>query len=417
MCCGVAERNVTPSTPPLGGDFRRFWFAAAASNLGDGIRFGALPLLALTLTDDARLIALVSASTMLPWLLFGPIGGALVDRQDRRRLMVTAQLLRAVLALTLTLLIATDTVSIWWVVIIAFGLGSGEVIVDSSSQAAIPQLVAADQLDRANGQLIAAITVLDQVAGVALGAALFSVATSLPFAIDGVTFVVGAALVLTVRRPLQGARTSDSRLRDDIAEGMRFLFKHQFLRSMMASVAISNLAGNLAFGVLVVLLVDELGASPATFGAVLGVGALGGVLGSLLAARLTERFGRKRVLTTLPAALAATHLVNATATSVWVVAGSLFVSGFTIVCFNVPGQSIRQTVTPEPLLGRVVASFRMVGMGAAPVGAMLGGFVTQATDVRAANLLAAAIAVVSWLLLIGALRHLDDALAASPPPN
>lgn len=405
---------MTSPVTPLGGDFRRFWFAAASSNLGDGIRFGALPLLALTLTDDARLIALVSASTMLPWLLFGPIGGAMVDRQDRRRLMVIAQLIRAALAIVLTLLIATDTVSIWWVMIIAFGLGSGEVIVDSSSQAAIPQLVAADQLDRANGQLIAAITVLDQVAGVALGAALFSVATALPFAVDGVTFVVGAALILTVRRPLQGSRTEDTRVRDDITEGMRFLFGHRLLRSMMASVAVSNLAGNLAFGVLVVLLVDELGASGATFGAVLGVGALGGVLGSLLAARLTERFGRKRVLSTLPAVLVATHFVNATAGSVWVVAGSLFVSGFTIVCFNVPGQSIRQTVTPEPLLGRVIASFRMVAMGAAPIGAVIGGFVTQATDVRVANLLASAITVVSWLLLLAALRHLDDALAVSP---
>lgn len=327
--------------------------------------------------------------------------------------MVIGQLGRAVLAGVFTVLIATDTVNIWWVVILAFGLGVGEVIVDSSSQAAIPQLVSADQLDRANGQLIAATTVLDEVLGVALGAALFGLATGLPFAVDGLTFIVGAVLVLSVHRPLQGPRNNQSRVRDDISEGARFLFGHRFLRSMMASVAISNLAGNLAFGVLVILLVDELGASGATFGAVLGVGALGGVIGSLLASRLSERFGRRRVMTVLPPVLVATHLVNAAAGSVWVVAGSLFVSGFTIVCFNVPGQSIRQTVTPEPLLGRVIATFRMVAMGAAPIGAVVGGFVTRAADVRVANLLAAAITAVSWIILLAALRHLEEALSTA----
>lgn len=99
-------------TSSLGRDFDRFWLAAAVSNLGDGIRLGALPLLAVTLTDDARLIALVSAATMLPWLVLGPIGGVLVDRRNRRSLMVGAQLFRAALVGGLTIGIASDTVSI-----------------------------------------------------------------------------------------------------------------------------------------------------------------------------------------------------------------------------------------------------------------------------------------------------------------
>ncbi len=412
--CGAAAREVTSPTRPLGGDFRRFLAAAAVSNLGDGIRLGALPLLALSLTDDARLIALVSAATLLPWLVFGPLGGALVDRHDRRCLMVGGQFARAVVVGGLAALIATDTVNIWWVVIAAFGLGVGEVVVDSASQAAIPQLVPDNELDRANGQLIAAMTVFDQVVGVALGAALFGLATGLPFIVDALTFVVGATLVLTVRSPLQGTRSQTTTVRADIAEGMRFLFRHKLLRSMMTSVAISNLAGNIGFAVLVILVADELGATGGAFGLVLGAGAIGGVLGSLVASRLAERFGRRRVLIVLPPVLTVTHLANAVATEVWMIAASLFVSSFTIVCFNVPGQSIRQTATPEPLLGRVVATFRMVGMGAAPLGAVIGGFVTQAADVRVAYFLAAVVSVCSWLVLVAGLRHFTEPIAASP---
>ena len=129
--------------PPLGADFRRFLVAAASSNLGDGIRLGALPLLALSLTDDARLIALASASTLVPWMLFGPVGGALVDRLDRRRLMVVGQLVRGLLVGGLAIAVTADVATIWWVVVVAFGLGVGEVLVDSSSQAAVPRLVPA----------------------------------------------------------------------------------------------------------------------------------------------------------------------------------------------------------------------------------------------------------------------------------
>ncbi len=401
-------------TSSLGRDFDRFWLAAAVSNLGDGIRLGALPLLAVTLTDDARLIALVSAATMLPWLVLGPIGGAIVDRRDRRSLMVAAQLLRAALVGALAIGITTDTVSIWWLVVVGFGLGAGEIIVDTSSQAAVPQLVEDSQLDTANGRLIAAITLLDEVIGVALGSLLFAVLVELPFLVDLATFLVGAALLLTIRRPLQSDRSerAPTSVRADIAEGARFLRHHRFLRGLMFAVAGSNFAGNVAFGVLVLLVVDEIGAAEATYGIVLGVGAIGGVLGSLTAARIADRFGRRLVLAALPPVLAATHAVNAVATEAWMVSATFFVSAFGIVCFNVPGQSIRQAVTPEHLLGRVVATFRMVGMGAAPLGAILGGFVADAVGVRGANWTAAALALVAWVVLLGALRHLDEALAA-----
>jgi MFS family permease len=404
--------QTTPSRP-LGRDFTRFLVAAGSSNLGDGIRLGALPLLAISLTDDARLIGLTTAVTLLPWLVFGPLGGALVDRRDRRSLMIIGQLARAAAVTLLFVLIATETASIWWVIVVAFVLGVGEVVVDSSSQASVPQLVSGDQLERANGRMIAVMTVFDQVIGVALGAALFSVATSLPFAIDAATFVIGAILLATIRTPLQGTRTEATTVRADIAEGARFLFRHPLLRGLMISVATSNFAANVSIGVFVVLVVDELGASEQSFGVILGIGAVGGIVASLTTARLTARFGRNAVLAAAPLIATAAYMINVVATQPWMPSVSFFAVSFAIVCFNVPAQSLRQIITPEPILGRVVATFRMVGMGAAPLGAILGGFITQATDVRVANGAAATFQFIAWLVLVATLRRASR--TDSPP--
>lgn len=390
----------------LGRDYWRFWAAAAASNLGDGIRLGALPLLALTLTDDARLISGVVAATTLPWLILGPIGGAVVDRLDRKRLMIVGQLGRGVLVAMLAGLIVTDSVTMVWVYVVAFGLGCGEIIVDSSSQAAIPQLVDPDQLDRANAHLIAAVTVLDQVVGVTVGATLFAIAAEAPFIVDAATFIVGGVLLLTIRRPLQGERVSESRLRQEIGEGFAFVFRNPLLRGLAGAVALTNLAATSAASVFVILVVDELGASERGFGFVLGVGAVGGILGSLVAGPLVERLGRKRLLSALPAFMVVSFVLTATAPAAWVVAVAYFAISFAIVTFNVPGRSLRQAVTPDHLLGRVVTSFRMVGVGAVPIGAFLGGFITEASDVRVTNFVAAAGMLGAWLWMALALRHM-----------
>ncbi len=398
-----------PARSPLGREFHRFWAAAAISNLGDGIRLAALPLLALSLTDDARLIALVNAASLLPWFLLGPLGGVLVDRADRRRLMISGQLLRAALVIVLVAVIARDAVTIELVIAVALGLGVGELVVDASAQAAIPQLVEPDQLDRANGRLIAAITVLDQVVGVSLGAVLFARAASLPFAVDAVTFVLGATLLATVRRPLQGERPpTRPSVRSDLAEGFQFLIGHRLLRGMVVAVSLSNLAGNLSFGVLVVLVVDEIGASEAVFGLVLGVGAIGGVIGSFVAGRLAQRFGRRALLTSLPVVLIVSYLLNAVATAAWMVTLAFGIASAAIVVFNVPAQSIRQAITPDHLLGRVVTSFRTVGLGGGLVGAVLGGVITEASSVRVANVAAAGVGVLAVLAMFTALRHLDE---------
>lgn len=399
---------------PLGPDFRRFWLAAAASNLGDGIRLGALPLLALRLTDNPTLIGATSAATIAPWVL-APLAGVLVDRRDRRRLMVIGQLGRALLVGVLIVLIAADTLSIWALLGVAVGLGIGEVIVDTTSQAAIPQLVEPHQLDHANSRLQAAVQVLDEVVGVALGAVLFARWASLPFVVDAATFLLGGILLVSLRRPLQGERRQGARsVRADLSEGFRFLRGQPFLRNAMFGAAASNIATNMSFAVLVVLVVTELGASESAYGLVVAASALGGVLAAFVAGWLSGRLGRTKVLLAAPVCVIVGLAAVAAAGHVAVAAGAWFVIRFGIISLSVPAVSLRQAMTPEHLLGRVVASFRMVGIGAGPVGALLGGVLTHAAGVRTANVVAVGVMIVATLLLVNAVRHLSPPAVPAP---
>ncbi|MGH1504559.1 MAG: MFS transporter [Acidimicrobiales bacterium] len=401
---------------PLGRDFHRFWAAAAVSNLGDGIRFVALPLLALRLTDDARLVALVSASILLPWLVFGPIGGALADRVDRRRLMLTGHLGRAVAVGGLAVAVALDQASIPMLVAAAIVLGIGELLADSSAHAAVPQLVEDHQLERANGRLIATVTVCDQLVGPMVGAAVFVVAASGPFAIDAVSFLLAAILLSTVRRPLQGPRSGPSEpFRDALVGGFRFVAGNPLLRGLAIVTPMNNFGINVSFGVLVILIRTELDASEQAFGVILALAAGGGVLGSMAAPRLVDRFGRTKVMMVAPVTFVAAYLILAAAPSPWIAAAGLLVAHLGIVGFNIPARSLRQSITPDDVLGRVTAVFQTVGYSAGMAGALLGGLITEATSAKTANLTAAGIGLVAWALLaLTVARHLDAAAPTEP---
>lgn len=394
----------------LGRDFDRFWAAAAISNLGDGIRLTAIPLLAVELTVDPLVIGVVNASLLAPWLLFGALGGVLADRGDRRRLMLVGQLLRAATVGALAAAIAADLASIPMLIVAALVIGAGEIVVDSSFHASVPQLVRDDQLEAANGRIIAAMTVLDQVVGVGIAGFLFALAPGVPFAVDAATFALAAVLLTTVRRPLQGVRAeAPEPMRTALAGGFRFIGGTPVLRGMLVSIPINNFGGNVAFAMLVLLVRVELDAGEVEYSIVMAVGAVGGVLGSLAAAPLVARFGRRPVLLATPASFVVATLTLAAATRPWMVAVAFFVSSFGVVCFNIPGRSLRQSITPDGVIGRVTSTFQMVGYGAGMAGAFCGGAIAAATSVRTANVVAAGVVTVAWAILVRTvLRHLDE---------
>lgn len=400
----------------LGGDYAALLVGSALSNLGDGVRFAAMPLLAVSLTDEPVLVAGVTGISFLPALVVGPVAGVVIDREGRRRLLVAGQAVRGVVAVLFVAALLLDVAGIIGLYLLAFLLGAGEVLVDAAAQAAVPQLVPTGLLERANARLVRAQLVLDDMVGAALGGLLFAASAVLPFVVDAATFVSGAIAVGRIRDPLPPREDADgpsSRLRDDAREGFAFLRGHPLLLPMAATLGLTNTANTIGVSVLVLLVVDELGAPEATFGLVLAAGAVGGFVASLVAERVVAAVGRAVVLVGAVAVTALTNLGLAAAGHVVAVGATFAVYSAAIVMFNVPGRAVRQTVTPDHLLGRVVTSFRTLGFLGVPLGAALGGLLTDVSGVRSAFVVAAGVLVVGTVAMARAVRHLPSSTATS----
>jgi len=387
------------STRGLGGLYWRLWSAATASALGDGLRRVALPLLAVHLTRDARLVALVAAAGTVPWLVFGLPVGALVDRWDRRRTMAAVDLLRTLVVAVLAVAVAVGALSIPLLVAVTFVLGTGEIFAESAALALVPQLVAPPQLERANGRLQAGEVAAGQFAGQGLGGVLFAVALALPFALDAATFLLSAALVLTLhtptRRPLPA---SLRRLPAETAEGLRWLAGHRLLATLCVLLAVLAAVSGAFWAIAALYAANILGLGPTGFGVLLAVGAAGSLAGSLLAEPLAARLGTAGAIR-LAVALVTLATAGLAATGSPLVAGALLVvNGIAVLVWNVVTVSLRQAIIPDRLLGRVGSAYLFIGLGAQPAGALGAGLLAHAAGLRAVFAASAALLAVTALV-------------------
>lgn len=252
-------------TNDLGPDFSSLLTATLVTNLGDGLRLAALPLLAATLTSSPLLIGGVTAAQFLPWTTFAPFGGVIVDRSDRRRLILITQVWRGVVMAALGLAVVADVAQIWHLFIVAFVITVGEILVDPSVVATVPTLVGSEQIDRANGRITTVEVVTNEFAGGPVGAANFVLAPWLPFALDAVSYL--GSTVPFGRLPSNRAASSTepngprglASVRAEVGEGFRWIAGHPFLRPVTGAIAVFHLGTAGAFSLLILLVTDVLG--------------------------------------------------------------------------------------------------------------------------------------------------------------
>ncbi len=393
----------------LGRRYWRLWSASTASALGDGLRRVALPLLAVHLTTDPRQVALVAAAGTVPWLVFGLPVGTLVDRWDRRRTVWVVDLLRTLTVAVLAGAAAAGALSVALLVVVTFVLGTGELFAESAALALVPQLVAASQLERANGRLQAGEVTAGQFAGQGLGGVLFALALALPFALDAATFLLSAALVSTLRTPTRRPLPAASlrRLPAETAEGLRWLAGHRLLRILCVLLAVLAAVSGAFWAVAALYAASILGLGPTGFGVLLAVCAAGSLAGSLLAEPLAARLGTAGavrlavgVVTVATAGLAATRSP--------LVAGALLtVNGVAVLVWNVVTVSLRQAIIPDRLLGRVGSAYLFIGLGAQPAGALGAGLLAHAAGLRAVFAASATLLAVTALATAPRLRAAD----------
>lgn len=372
----------------LGADFWKFFAGQTVSNLGGAFTVFALPLLVYELTGSAVSLGLSTAANFLPYLLFGLWIGAWADRLDRKRMMIVANVLQAAAVASIPLASALGVLTVWWVYAAGFAGTTLKIFFDAGQFAAVPSLVGGrEDLVRANGRVQAGYSAAKVLGPLLAGALLTAVPLVGLFLADALSFLVSALALSLVRGRFDergGAGRRKSTVREDVAEGLRYVLSHPVLRNVSIMMALFNLAFVTTQAQLVLFAEQRLGASGPQVGALYAAGSFGVVALSLSAGPVRRRLPFSKAA--LGALMASGLLIVAFALNTSYPAALVLwalVVGLSVL-FNVNTTSLRQAIVPDALMGRVVTVASVLAWSAIPLGAYLGGIVVEATgDVAA----------------------------------
>jgi MFS family permease len=410
-----------PDKIKLGANYWRLWFASVTSNLGDGIAVIAYPWLASAVTRDPLLISLIAVAQRLPWLLFTLPAGVITDRVDRRKLMVSMDVIRTFITLIVAAtvvgsidslpspadvangVVSEGNLTVYFVLMgAALLFGMAEVLRDNAAQTFLPAIVEPDGLEKANGNLWGAEMVANSFVGPPLGSLLLGVGFALPFFIDAGTFAVAAALVFVISGDFKNRQKTKAQSgtkidwSGEIKEGFGWLWRHPVLRPMAIILGLLNGLGMMTLATFILFAQENLDLETGLFtGSLQPVAeffgadtvaafvfsilmmslAVGGVVGSVLAAKISTKLGSGTSLYVSIVIWAVTSFVIGAATRWWVVALWFAFSTVFMILWNIITVSYRQTIIPDALLGRVNSVYRFFGWGMMPIGSLLGGAV------------------------------------------
>ncbi len=373
--------NATKPPSELNLDFWKFWAGQTISNLGSSFTAFALPLLIYKLTGSALNLALASVAAFLPYLLFGLVIGAWVDRLNRKRLMIAVDLINALMVASIPLLAMFGLLSIWWIYAVGFVTSTIGIAFQSAEFAAIPSLVKQADLVTANGRIQASFSAA-QVAGPLLAGVLISFMPLYDILFfDALSFVVSALSLALIRqgfnREAAGERTTS--IRQDVMEGLRYVIGHPVLRNISLMMALVNFVGSTTNTQLVLFAQQRLHASDAQVGYLYSAGSLGIVLLALLAGVLRKWWSFSTVALGALMVSGLLQIAFALTTFYWaaVVLWALY-CGLGIL-FNINTGSLRQAIVPNHMLGRVISIAGVLAWSAIPIGTFLGGLAIEKT--------------------------------------
>ena len=421
--------RVQTMSKPLGASYWKLWTATAISNLGDGVSMVAYPWLASAVTRSPMLIAAAGFASRLPWLVFTLHAGVLTDRFDRRKLIVGMDFIRGILTVfvgtvvfikrdslpSLNELTSLTNVATNWplyitLVVTAFLFGLAEVLRDNSAQTLMPSVVDQENLETANSRMWSAESLTNSFIGPPLGSLLIGIAIFIPFYFDAASFFIAVALIASLKgsfRPIsEGTAREKINFRAEIKEGYAWLWAHPLLRPMAIILGSMNGLGTMVGAVYILFAQEVLHTSVFTF-AILGTaGAVGGTIGGLLAPRVSAKLGSGPSLSLALAAAPIGSLVIGLTSSwqvVWVVT---VVETFVAVLWNTITVSLRQSIIPSHLLGRVNSVYRFFAWGSIPIGMFVGGglvavmthFVSRQDALRTPYLISFVLGLLLWIL-------------------
>ncbi|MGW6198932.1 MFS transporter [Kribbella sp. NPDC055110] len=415
----------TLSTTSLWRDrrFRTFWSAQGVSEFGDRITELALPLIAVTMLDASpSQVGFLTAAVWLPNLASLFIGTWVDHRRDKRPLMIAADLTRTVLLLSLPVAYWLDVLTLGQLYAIAILAGTAHVVFTTAYVSFFVRLVERDQYLEANSKLSATRSI-SFMGGPAVGGLLMQWLTApVAIVVDALTFVFSAAQLCRLKvAPAPPEESSEPLLRRARA-GMRYVFKHPYIRRSLGCATTVNFFNLMSTALLVLFASRNLGLSAGVIGVAFGVGASGGLLGAVAAAPLSRRFGAGPVIAfgavVFPGSIAIAALADGpTWLKAVALAGAEFIGAFAVMCFDVPLNSLQAAVTHDHMRSRVAGAFSSINYGIRPLGAVVGGFLGTWIGVRETLLVSAAGGLLSVLWLVGSPIIRTRELTGLEPPE
>lgn len=384
----LVESSVTEISPNSTLNFWKVWSATSFSNLGDGLYQIVFPLLAIRLTTSPSLVAGVSLMLSLPWLIFALQAGSIVDRFDRRKVMVWVTGLRVFVLFTLTLSIITNFASIPLLYLAALLMGVGETLVDTALTSIVPSVISKDRLSWANAKISAAQTVTNTFIGPPLAGYLAGMSFALATGSSTFMYAVAAVALISMRgvfhvSPDENKQT-EKRGWNHIAEGIRFLWQNRLIRDLTLFTASMNIfwAGWGALLVLYAVKPGPMGLGEFEYGLLLTAMAVGGLLGSLFCERIEKILGTRNALALDFIGTIALVGVPALTTNPFAGGASVFLAGFGASIWVILVSSIRQKIVPANLLGRVYSASRFISWGVGPLGVALAALIAEIWSIR-----------------------------------
>ena len=432
----------------LSANYWRVFASTTTSSIGTGVSSVALPWIASSLTRDPIAISMIAVAGQLPWILFTLHAGVLIDRLNKKRILIYMDIFRGLLTLLIALFILAevdvlgdvtvvnkDLMSTNWplltlMIIAQLAMGFATVLADTTSQAVIPSVADKDQLTHANGRIWASISVSEQFIGPPIGSFLLGIAAFLPLIFDAATFFISAGLIMLVTVQFSNGRVKTDSVASnpesksptfaaDIKEGFQWLWSHRIFKTLALSLGAINLVNSLYAGIFIFYAQEILRTSVYQF-AILGTGfAIGGVIGGVFGPRLAKRFGESKSLLYAMIGMSVSQLIVGLVSNWIIVWATGIFTAVLITLWNIVTVSFRQSVIPSEIFGRVNSVYRFFGTGSAPIGSLLGAvvvsllmnFVSRESSLRAPFIISAIATLAIMALTRDSLSSKEFALA------
>jgi MFS family permease len=380
----TSNRANVPARSRFGAEFWMFLLGQTVSNVGSSFTIFVLPLLVFKLTGSAFNLALVASAEYIPYLLFGLIIGAWVDRVDRRRLMILTDIAQALVISSIPLLGALGLLSVWWIYAVGFVSSTLWIFFNTAEFAAVPSLVPEEDLPAANGYLQASYATATVVGPLLAGLLVAVAPIHLVLVVDALSFLVSALAVGLIKVSFNDAdsaeRQRSERLQRDVVEGLRYVLGHPILRNTCLMMALVSCVGFTVYAQLVFYAKERLGASDTQVGLLYAAGSVGMIAFALVASPLRRRLSFSKVMLGTLMLQGVLTVLLASTRAYWVGVLLWAVMWGLVVLLDINSNSLWQMIVPNRLLGRVQSVVNVLSWSTIPLGTFIGGVAIQLTQ-------------------------------------